>query len=106
MEMVRCPHAYSEDEDEVPVTGPRIRVMWDEGAGPLWDEAGLLPDDPEWLSQSLGLGDGLIADLLTWLRDMSAVWGVRSTELDERGHMLAERLQEEVGTLYKVRFQA
>ena len=99
------PHSEDEDEDPV-VTGPRIRVMWDEGAGPLWDEAGLLPDDPEWLSQSLGLSDGLIADLLTWLRDMSAAWGVRSTELDERGHMLAERLQEEVGTLYKVRFQA
>ena len=37
------------------VEGTRLRIMWDEGAGPLWGVEGLLPDDPEWLRQALGL---------------------------------------------------
>jgi hypothetical protein len=92
--------------EDLSVTGPRVRVMWDTGAGPLWDEAGLLSDDPGWMRRALGLSEGLIADLLGWLSDMSAAGGVRSAELDERGGLLAERLQEQIGARYEVRFQA
>jgi hypothetical protein len=83
--------------------------MWDEGAGPLWDEEGGLPDDREWLQRSLGLSDPLIVDLLTWLNDMAAAH-VRSTierrqQLHDRGHELADRLQREVGERYIVRYR-
>ena len=35
--------------EDFTVEGTRLRIMWDEGAGPLWGDEGLLPDDPEWL---------------------------------------------------------
>lgn len=38
-------NAYSEEDYSVDESV--LRIMWDEGAGPLWtDEDGLLPDDP------------------------------------------------------------
>lgn len=88
--------------------------MWDEGAGPLWGDEGLLPDDPEWLRRALDLSDSLIADLLTWLSDMTALhlgspvadWRKRARALDERGRQLADRVQREVGTRYRVRYHA
>lgn len=33
---------------------------------PLWDEGGLLPEEPEWLNRALGLSPGLVADLAAW----------------------------------------
>ena len=45
------------------VTGSVIRFMWDCGVRiPLWDAEGLLPEEPEWLRDSLGLGDPLVED--------------------------------------------
>src|SRR5690606_18059820 len=51
----------AEAEPDFTVEGTRLRIMWDEGAGPLWSEEGLLPDNPDWLRQALGLSDSLIA---------------------------------------------
>lgn len=45
------------DVEDLPVEGTTLRVMWDEGAGPLWGDEGLLPDDPSWLRRALGLSD-------------------------------------------------
>jgi hypothetical protein len=80
----------------------------------FWASDGLLPDDPEWLRRALDLSDSLVADLLTWLSDMTALhfgssvadWHELRRQPDERGRQLAERLQAEVGTRYKVRYQA
>src|SRR4051794_26097927 len=60
-------------EEDYSVGGTVLRIMWDEGAGPLWtNEDGLLPDEPEWLARALGLSTALIEDLLKWVHDMNA----------------------------------
>lgn len=105
--------AGERDEDYV-VEGSQLRIMWDEGAGPLWASGGLLPDDPEWLRRSLGLSHSLVDDLLTWLSDMTALHlGSpdanqldRGPHLNERGRELAERLQTEVGARYRVSYRS
>jgi hypothetical protein len=95
-------------EDDFDVRGTRLRIMWDEGAGPLWGEEGLLPDDPDWLRQALGLSDSLIADLLQWVRDMDAARdrGESQAFLGPRALELVDRLQSEVGTRFTVTFRA
>ncbi len=103
------PPAGSADDDEAhySVEGSDLRIMWDEGAGPLWTtEEGLLPDDPEWMKRALGLSDLLVAELLTWLHDMNAAQQryLPTTELDERALQLAARLQGEVGSRFEVRY--
>ncbi len=91
--------------------GTSLRIMWDEGAGRLWGDGGLLGGDPEWMRRALALGDALIDDLLlTWMQEMSAVhhgpvvddWQEQSHRLDSRGEALAERLKAEVGQRYRV----
>ena len=96
----------AEAEDDFSVEGTRLRIMWDEGAGPLWGDEGLLPDDPGWLRQALGLSDSLIADLLEWVRDMDAARerGQSQALLNPRALQLADRLQAEVGSRFRVRF--
>lgn len=102
------------DTEDYSVEGSHLRIMWDEGAGPLWASDGLLPDDPQWLQRALGLSASLVADLLTWLSDMTALhrglpvadWRQRVQRLDERGRQLAERSQTEVGAQYTVSYQA
>jgi len=89
------------------VAGPDLRIMWDEGAGPLWSTGdGLLPDDPEWLERALGLSKALIADLLGWLRDSDTAHRHHQSpqQLDERADQLASRLQVEVGSRFNVRY--
>jgi len=73
---------------------------------PLWDQDGLLPDDPEWLRQELGLSQELIDDLVAWARDWDqppsrvesevAAWIERLPERRVEGHRLFERLEAEV----------
>lgn len=96
-------HAEAEDFS---VEGTTLRIMWDEGAGPLWGDEGLLPDDPEWLRQALGLSDALIADLLAWVREMDVARdrGQSRTPLSRHALQLTERLQTEVGSRFRVRF--
>lgn len=93
-------------EADFTVEGIRLRIMWDEGAGPLWGDEGLLPNDPRWLRQALGLSDPLIADLLEWVRDMDAARerGQSQALLNPQALQLAERLQAEVGSRFVVRF--
>ena len=99
------------DEDEEDIAeGSDLRIMWDEGAGPLWGSGGLLPYDPDWLQRALGLSQSLVADLFTWLGDMTALhrgaavddWLERLQQLDERKLELVERLRTEVGNRYRV----
>lgn len=86
--------------------------MWDEEAGPLWGDEGLLEDEPGWMRRVLGLSDELIGDLDTWMSDMSALqfgpygvdWRERLEELDRRGENLAQRLGREVGARYSVSY--
>jgi hypothetical protein len=100
--------------EDYSVERPGLRIMWDEQAGPLWDETGLLPDEPEWLQRALGLSDSLVPDLLAWMSDMTTLHHgppvedgrERVQKLDARGRALAERVQAEVGADYSVRYDA
>ena len=94
-------------EEEFTVEGTHLRIMWDEGAGPLWGDEGLLPTDPGWMRQALRLSDSLIADLLAWVSDMDAARdrGQSQALLNPRAFELADRLQTEVGSRFKVRFR-
>jgi hypothetical protein len=97
-------------EEHFSYEGTSLRIMWDEGAGPLWGDGGLLGDDAEWMRRALALGDALIDDLLAWMQDMSALhhrpavgdWQEQSQRLDSRGEALAERLKAEIGARYRV----
>jgi hypothetical protein len=101
-------------EEQFSYDGTSLRIMWDEGAGPLWGDFGLLGMDTEWMRRALGLSDALVDDLLTWMRDMSALhygsanddWQEQKRRLDSRGDAMAERLRAEVGVRYRVRFHA
>ena len=102
------------DEERYSYAGTVLRIMWDEGAGPLWGDGGLLGDDAEWMRRALGLSDPLIKDLLTWMQDMTALhygtsvsdWSEQSGRLDSRGDALAERLKAEVGPRFRVWYHA
>ena len=102
----------NDEEEDYTVEGSELRIMWDEGAGPLWSDDGLLPDATEWLRLALGLSDSLSADLLSWLRDMTGLhfeshvgdWEEQRRQLDERGREQAERVQRQVGTRYRVSY--
>ena len=78
-------------------------MMWDYGVRiPLRDAEGLLPEEPEWLREALGLSERLIEDLGRWGLDMNELDADprrRTREayeaLDVRGRELAHRLQQE-----------
>jgi hypothetical protein len=93
------------EAEDFTVEGTRLRIMWDEGAGPLWGDGGLLPDDPAWLRQALGLSDSLIPDLRDWVHDMDTAHahGQSPASLNVRAQQLTERLQTEVGSQFRVR---
>jgi hypothetical protein len=93
-------------DDGFDVRGTYLKIMWDEGAGPLWGAEGLLPDEPDWLRRALDLSDSLIVDLLEWVRAMDAARerGESQAALGPRALELADRLQSEVGTRFTVRF--
>ena len=101
-------------EEQFSYDGTSLRITWDEGAGPLWGDGGLLGMDAEWMRRALGLSDALVEDLLTWMRDMSALnygpatgdWQEKQHRLDSRGEAMAERLRAEVGVRYRVRYHA
>lgn len=105
---VRPDDATDDDDDDVPdytVEGSALRVMWDTGAGPLWaDGDGLLPVGPDWLKRALGLSDALVADLLAWQRHMDAAKYPPTPGLDQEAEELVERLRDEVGHRFDVRY--
>lgn len=115
MHSATCEHLLVEPDDdywEPPVDGSVVRLMWDETAGPLWGDEGLLPGEPEWLGGALGLSESLVAALPDWMSDMTACHfshadeqgQARQHQLDEQGDQLATRVQAEVGGRYRVRF--
>jgi hypothetical protein len=59
-----------------PLAGTTVALFYDHGGGPLWDEAGEVPNDPDWLRRELGLSDTFIADLIgttaSWISRCSA----------------------------------
>jgi hypothetical protein len=86
--------------------------MWDYGVRvPLWDAAGLLPEEPEWLRLALGLGDAPVNDLNGWGLDMNWLDGaqVRSKgqydALGLRAREPADRLQRELGSRFTVQYR-
>lgn len=99
---------------DIAVAGDVISMMWDYGIRvPLWDERGALPDDPQWLREVLRLSDSLIEDLTRWGDDMlglDANPSLRTEEaygaLDLRAEALAQRLQQEVGSRYTIRYSS
>jgi hypothetical protein len=85
-------------EEDIHLAGTKIAFFWDYGVTvPLWDEEGVLPDDPEWLERELGLSRGLIEDLGAWaaVQDRAGPpGGVDTQDLEEDRLFL--RLQEEL----------
>ena len=82
--------------DDTHLEGTKIAFFWDYGATvPLWDEDGLLPDDPEWLERELGLSRALVADLAAWaaVQDRPGPPSAIDSQEEER---LFLRLQEEL----------
>lgn len=87
--------------------------MWDYGVRvPLWDETGLLPEEPAWLRDALGLSAPLIEELARWGEEMDAVDAAPSRrtpeayeQLDRRARALARRLQDELGARFTVRYR-
>lgn len=99
------------DEEGCSYEGTGLRIMWDEDAGPLWGDEGLLGEDAQWIKRALGLSDTLIDDLLTWKQDMTALhfgrppvddWREQKRRLDDLGDALAVRLKAEVGEQFRV----
>lgn len=94
------------------LSGSVIRFMWDFGVRvPLWDALGLVPEEPEWLRETLGLSEPLIEDLTTWGRDMEtldASASRRTTDayeaLDARARLLVQRLQQELGSRFSIKY--
>lgn len=109
----RLPKAAEDEPADHTVSGVEIRFMWDFGVRvPLWDDDGLLPEDPAWLRTALGLSDPLIDDLTRWGTDMDALDAApsrRTTEaydaLDVRARELAERLRQELGPRLSVTYK-
>ena len=98
------------------IAGDEIRLMWDYGVlVPLWDEHALLPEDPRWLRLVLHLSDELIDELTRWSQAVEAQageprfespeWRDASEALRRRGQALAEALQREVGSRYRVTYK-
>ena len=94
-----------EDADDEPleIVGVlRFRMPEDAVDFPLWDDHGLLPEEPEILHEQLGLSLGLVADLMDWGRAWNGVGpgeagdGDRS-ELVSQASLLVDRLRSELG---------
>ncbi len=101
------------DQDEQPddytVTGD-LKFDWDFGVTvPLWDDEGLLPDDPEWLRRALGLSDELIRDMDRWGRDrlrldLGELPQDMPETMDSRALALVERLRQELAGRFTVTY--
>ena len=100
-------------DEDFTICGEVIRFFWDYGVRvPLWDDSGLLSEDPVWLRAALGLSDLLVRDLASWGDDMEALDAnppLRTDqayrELDERARTLVDRLRQEVGTRFTISYE-
>jgi hypothetical protein len=103
----------SDAADATSASGSVIRLMWDYGVRvPLWDAEGLLPEEPGWLRVALGLSDPLVEDLRRWGLDMEELDANQEkrteeayADLDRRARDLARRLQDELGSRYRVDYR-
>ncbi|WP_375187156.1 hypothetical protein [Sphingobium yanoikuyae] len=94
----------------------QIKVMADYGCAPLWWDEGSPEKMGDIQPDSLGLSDGLCADLWAWSKDYDATLnvddpsrsGFRSSAdeqaFEERGRQLTERLAGELEPEAKVRY--
>lgn len=90
------PGAPSPDDDDFEAAGViRFRMPEEEVNFPLWDDNGLLPDDPELLESGLGLSAALVADLKTW----GAEWNDRRSQACPDFTVRRERLREKADVL-------
>jgi len=106
---------HVDDQDDA-VAGDAIQFRWDYTVTvPLWDEDGLLPEEPEWLRRALGLSERMIERLTRWGEAMKAQDGnphpgslesraVRE-DLRRRGRALSNELQRELGGRYPVTYR-
>lgn len=77
--------------------GRHVRIMCDEGGVPLWDENGRLPEEPEFLTDFLGLSATLIADLTAWAEEERKLQrGDRAASHLARGRSLLKRVRKEI----------
>jgi hypothetical protein len=85
---------------KAPRDGSVIRLMGEETVDiPLWDEHGLLFDEPEEVVRELGVSQDLAADLKAW----GVAWQTRVDQAthDAEAARLVRRLGEEVGHRYE-----
>ena len=102
-----------DEPEDYSVDGRVIRFMWDYGVEiPLWDGGGLMCEEPEWLRKALGLSDQLVEDLRQWGVDMDQhvttprrIPELTNENLNVRGRHLADRLQQEVGPPFTVKYR-
>jgi len=108
------PTGSAEDDAlDFTVEGNSIKFMWDYGVVvPLWDGNGLVPQEPKWLHNALGLSDALIRDLRDWGTDMDHLDTnppLRTEnaylDLDQRARVLVDRLRAEVGSRFRVLYK-
>lgn len=102
------------DEDEsYEISGTTIRFMPEDTVTVLlWDENGLLSEDPEWLNRALGLTHELIEDIAAWGYDWNATRrGERFTadqheerrvRLDAEARLLVEQLRNKMPDTFTV----
>ncbi len=105
------------DEENYEVSGTVIRFMPDDTVTvPLWDAEGLLPEEPTWLNQALGLSAELVGDIAAWGEDWNAAGSggqrfthkehrERQQRLDAEAEALVERLRAELPPGFTVKLQ-
>lgn len=103
------------EADDFRVHGDVVTFMWDEGVTvPLWDDEGLLPDEPEWLRRALGASDELVSAITAWGEDMRETvsatmskedFHLARRELDVRARALVESLRREIRAPLRVAYR-
>lgn len=100
-----------------PVHGRLLRFMWDYGVRmPLWDDEGLLPEDDDWLRESLGVDRDLIRALRRWSLEMIEIDAAepsddseertrRYEQMDAAARDLVERLRDQVDGALTVAYE-
>lgn len=106
----------SDEAESFEVSGTVISFMPDDSViVPLWDDEGLLPEEPEWLNRALGLSRRLVEDIAAWGNDWNAdrmgesftaaQHEERRVRLDAEARFLVARLQREVPDGFTVRYK-
>ena len=89
---------HDDEEESYEVSGTTIRFMPDDTVTvPLWDDEGLLPEDPDWLHRALGLSAQLAAEIAAWGDEWNAAGagGKRFSRKEHRERQVRLRAQAE-----------